>query len=272
MTNSLVFIVSCASSLAIGLSSAHATARHIITHTSADAWKQAAPCWEGFAFDSLFPGLVDGSGCLSGDDLDPEIQLAGGTMQIRSLDNDFSIVCPIRDASSQPQVSDVFIESEGTVLLDFDPPITAFYCYFGSVLSFEQVTIQVEYEDGLFLQRVHSPFSHAHGPAIGIGMVFDEPVSRLSCFLEWPTSDVILLGAFNSLARGYPSLGTITIPGYQGPQGSTVQLDFAVQFAGAECEPCLADIVTSATLQPPPDGVVDGADLAYLISAWGTCP
>jgi len=33
-----------------------------------------------------------------------------------------------------------------------------------------------------------------------------------------------------------------------------------------------ADFVTSATLLPPPDGIVDGADLAVLIGAWGPCP
>lgn len=33
----------------------------------------------------------------------------------------------------------------------------------------------------------------------------------------------------------------------------------------------LADIVTNATFQPPPDGVVDGADLAVLLGAWGPC-
>jgi len=33
----------------------------------------------------------------------------------------------------------------------------------------------------------------------------------------------------------------------------------------------IADIVDSSTLQPPPDGVVDGADLAYLIGNWGIC-
>jgi len=36
--------------------------------------------------------------------------------------------------------------------------------------------------------------------------------------------------------------------------------------------PCPSDMVTSATLQPPPDGLVDGADLAYLIGEWGTNP
>ncbi len=34
----------------------------------------------------------------------------------------------------------------------------------------------------------------------------------------------------------------------------------------------LADMVTSATFQPPPDGNVDAADLAYLLGSWGTCP
>ncbi len=52
------------------------------------------------------------------------------------------------------------------------------------------------------------------------------------------------------------------------------------QGAGAACEsancpqpePCLADIVSNTTFQPPPDGVVDGADLAYLLGAWGPNP
>lgn len=37
------------------------------------------------------------------------------------------------------------------------------------------------------------------------------------------------------------------------------------------CGPCLADIVSSDTFLPPGDGVVDGADLAYLLSKWGAC-
>jgi subtilisin family serine protease len=32
---------------------------------------------------------------------------------------------------------------------------------------------------------------------------------------------------------------------------------------------CPADVVTSSTSQPPPDGRVDAADLAYLLSQWG---
>jgi hypothetical protein len=32
-----------------------------------------------------------------------------------------------------------------------------------------------------------------------------------------------------------------------------------------------ADMVSSKTFQPPPDGMVDAADLAFLLGSWGTC-
>jgi hypothetical protein len=35
---------------------------------------------------------------------------------------------------------------------------------------------------------------------------------------------------------------------------------------------CIGDIVTSATFQPPPDGVVNAADLAFLLGEWGPNP
>lgn len=35
---------------------------------------------------------------------------------------------------------------------------------------------------------------------------------------------------------------------------------------------CLGDLVNSNTFAPPPDGVVDGADLAILLGEWGANP
>lgn len=35
---------------------------------------------------------------------------------------------------------------------------------------------------------------------------------------------------------------------------------------------CPADLVSNETFQPPPDGVVDAADLAYVLGAWGANP
>jgi len=40
----------------------------------------------------------------------------------------------------------------------------------------------------------------------------------------------------------------------------------------AEVGSCLCDIVTSATFQPPGDGVVDGADLAVVLGNWSAAP
>jgi len=45
--------------------------------------------------------------------------------------------------------------------------------------------------------------------------------------------------------------------------------DFCVQLAEAMC--CPQDCVSSATFLPPPDGKVDGADLAALLASWGPC-
>jgi hypothetical protein len=56
--------------------------------------------------------------------------------------------------------------------------------------------------------------------------------------------------------------------------GGTYQGD-DVACESVECpggEPCPADIVSNVTFQPPPDGVVDGADLAFLLGAWGPNP
>ncbi len=39
-----------------------------------------------------------------------------------------------------------------------------------------------------------------------------------------------------------------------------------------EAPACMGDVVSSGTFQPPADGAVDGADLAYLLGEWGTNP
>jgi len=53
--------------------------------------------------------------------------------------------------------------------------------------------------------------------------------------------------------------------------GSILSLPAALGIEFAPADTCLADIVSSRTFQPPPDGKVDGADLAFLLGAWGTC-
>jgi photosystem II stability/assembly factor-like uncharacterized protein len=53
--------------------------------------------------------------------------------------------------------------------------------------------------------------------------------------------------------------------------GVTDAADLAYLLGAWANQPSCADFVSSKTFQPPPDGVVDGADLAFLLGAWGIC-
>ncbi len=52
-------------------------------------------------------------------------------------------------------------------------------------------------------------------------------------------------------------------------KSAPVAMDAAELIVGSLCP---ADLVGNVTFQPPGDGVVDGADLAYLLAAWGSNP
>jgi len=57
-----------------------------------------------------------------------------------------------------------------------------------------------------------------------------------------------------------------------GESFSQLALDIEIVINRTKTLPCLGDMVSSATLQPPADGFVDGADLAYLLGEWGDEP
>jgi hypothetical protein len=46
-------------------------------------------------------------------------------------------------------------------------------------------------------------------------------------------------------------------------------LEIEVTINGRKTPPCMGDLVSNVTFAPPPDGVVDGADLAFLLGDWG---
>ena len=53
--------------------------------------------------------------------------------------------------------------------------------------------------------------------------------------------------------------------------GVTDAADLAFLLGAWGAQPSCADFVASRTFAPPPDGVVDAADLAFLLGAWGDC-
>jgi hypothetical protein len=79
------------------------------------------------------------------------------------------------------------------------------------------------------------------------------------------------LALFNAILA--PCEGDIvTSATFQPPaDGMTDAADLAYLLGAWGAQPSCADFVTSATFAPPPDGFVDGADLALLLGAWGRC-
>jgi hypothetical protein len=57
-----------------------------------------------------------------------------------------------------------------------------------------------------------------------------------------------------------------------GEQSGMLALDIEVIINPRKDEPCLGDTVSNVTFAPPPDGMVDGADLAFLLGEWGPNP
>jgi len=58
------------------------------------------------------------------------------------------------------------------------------------------------------------------------------PGSRQPDRIEFTTSDTsaVLIGAYRFMLEGEPGLGTVNLPGYGGPDGDDVQLDFGCVF------------------------------------------
>jgi hypothetical protein len=71
-----------------------------------------------------------------------------------------------------------------------------------------------------------------------------------------------------------PCIGDVAGPNFQPPGDGTVDAaDLAYLLGEWGPNPgSLADLVNSVTFAPPPDGAVDAADLAFLLGAWGGCP
>jgi len=81
--------------------------------------------------------------------------------------------------------------------------------------------------------------------------------------------DITSAGHADALPRNMAQAGdtvSVTVTANDGTvDGTPVMISLALG------EACIADIVSNATFEPPPDGIVDGADLGYLLSRWGNC-
>jgi hypothetical protein len=84
------------------------------------------------------------------------------------------------------------------------------------------------YSNGALVDRIISAPSPHNSRATGHGFTSPVPIDRIELTATGDRS--VLAGAFVGLNPGEPSLGTIDIPGYAGPTGASVQLDFGCVF------------------------------------------
>lgn len=89
--------------------------------------------------------------------------------------------------------------------------------------------------------------------------------------------DVLVVGGSSSFGPGMSTQVTGLAPGFDyevqsDPRTGVLKVTALNDGIWVGNNPCPADIVDSATFQPPPDGLIDGADLAFLLGEWGANP
>ena len=83
---------------------------------------------------------------------------------------------------------------------------------------------------------------------------------------------IVDMGAYEVLPLACPADSVSSSTFQPPPDGQVDAADLAFLLGEWGDNPgSTADLVTSATFAPPPDGVVDAADLAILLGAWGPC-
>lgn len=214
----------CIAGLAIA---SDASAQLVSYSRVADEWLADNPLAEALAFDEVYPGVTSGGVGLTGGTAPVEFAFTGGTVTVSSFDAAENPIDPIRDGSGVAKVSDAWIDGGGVLVMEFDPPITAFYAMFGS-LAIDQTASMELFASGAFVDDTTSAASIHGGHSQGHGFVSMVPIDRI----EFTTTDPgpVVLGAFRFLASGEPSLGIISIPGYDGQHGDDVYLDFSCVF------------------------------------------
>lgn len=203
----------------------------VTTVRFADAWMAANSDAESYAFDQFHPGVDAYSECLTGDGGPVTLQLTGGTLTLASYFSDGRPSCAIRDGTTLARTSDAYLQSAGTLVLHFDPPIMSFYGMFGSLVRGATVT-QTLFSGETLVSRVQSAPSVHSGNSQGIGFLSRIPIDRIEVTSSDRGSDGggVLLGAFRHVLPGEPNLGFVHIPEYGGPYGDDVQIDFACVF------------------------------------------
>lgn len=193
----------------------------VITPFESDAsgWAASFASVEAFAFDSYYPGFPSSTGDLSG----PTAVINLGSLTLTVTET--SGVGAIFDGTSASQLSDARVNNGSISRWEFSKPIYGLQTYYSSLANGNYMSMTL-YSGGNELGTITRLNGLSPSNAIGHGFTCTTGVDRID--FSFDGSDTrVLIGVGPGLNAGEDSLGTVVIPGYSGPGGSTVQLDFA---------------------------------------------
>ena len=186
--------------LAMALAASSVHGQIIEYDNDATSWMAAARCHEAYSLDRFYPGISGGIGCVAGSTNPVTLQLANGTVTI-SVFNGATPVCPLQDGSTNPQACDVQLGSVNhKAVFDFDPPVTAFYTYYGSLAPGRTATMALYDDEGTLTASLTTPASTHQSLAAGQGFTSTVGIQRIEFTSTEPGT--VLLGAFVGLRPG----------------------------------------------------------------------
>lgn len=136
----------------------------------------------------------------------------------------------IVDGTSAGQSSGARLDVRHRSFWAFSPPIHGLFTFYSSMDTHASVTMTVYSGGGVAAQFTRGSSNNYF--AQGHGFISTQPVNAVEFFYSGPDQlggGYAIIGEFRGFASGQTRLlPDITIPGYQGVNGSTVPVDFAI--------------------------------------------
>ena len=219
----------------------------VLYRSDAAGWLAAVHSPAAFAFDSFFPG-IPGTGELS----DPieTLDLGGLTLTVEHTYTQLGNAAVYDSVSGSIQASDARMRLESISRWTFSQPVYGVQTFVNQ-LNTHEVARMTLYWKGSPVAHVSRGHQGSALDVVGLGFVSPFPVDRVDFQIASDFNVASSLGAVDGVDDA-ESLGTIVIPGYVGPQGETVELDFA--------------LTTAAPVDCNSNGVADSAELSLEIA------
>jgi hypothetical protein len=218
----------------------------------AHGWLAASPREVKYCFEQDYP---DTGGCLLPDDDLIAVIPRAVTITITALTKSGAERCAVEHVGCDTYQADAILE--WLTVIDFDPPVHAFYTYYASMIPGD-VVVMTLYAGAETVATLVGPPGQEDQSAVGHGFTSTTPIDRVELRAD-PPGDLVVIGAYCGLQPGEPSLDR---------WGETETA--RVRDLGYSFDPC--GLATCFHTDIDRDGSVDFSDFQILVSQWGPDP